>query len=1090
MQKKSFRICKKIDKRNLNWYGKIFFTLIAFLLCAELSAHSGMLWGEKNLRVSKTKWFDIIYPERCAESAAILYEKADSVYEKVTAQYGLEPAFRMPVVITPAVDQFNAFWTAVPYNHIALYDTGSSGASELAVFSETLLSTFRHELTHAVTYNMKNGFWRFMGYVFGDCVTPGMLSVTTGMAEGATVTSESAGGEGRLNDEYAKHYVKQAKIENQFPSYHDVSGAADIMPGGAPYYFNGAFHGWLQEKYGLKAYAEFWYRVVNGKNFTISGAFKKAFGIKLTKAWKEFEKDYEVPDIAANPVKAGLVQDFFEPGASDYSMMNKAGSQYESLTAAESAAGSGRLVWFDRFGGRVFSADFADAADVAAVPSPVKYRQLFSHRGLSDVRLSNDGRFLSLSYISGNAAGDTARVKLYDFGSSLQGDEANEGSAGVAGSAGFDGAAGADEVAEAAKVAEAAGASPASSGYFYTVKVSGLKEAQVVKSGGGWYLVAQKYMAQHYSLVIFQLQLSENGRRITGIQQVAEHVFGAETNPYAFTGLDDSSFGSGDLAEDSLAEGGLAGGSFAYLKKSGLNYSLCLCTLSGETVSEYAFPQGMAVRSLSYHGGSFYFSYAQKGSLPRLGSLNLKDKKLSLSGEDISGGVYNPVCLGGKIIYIGNFFRQNRLLCMQAAGKTINPTASAEEAAAAGEVHTTSSESAFTITSGETAKTNPLPSKAYNPFPYITRGIFIPLSDYSSNNFGPVSNYKSESLPFCLGGTFVTANPWTEGSSDLFQLTCGYYAPSDSVGTALTITQGTATSLFHTQTQLKSEFNSKGWRQGGIISDISSVFYFGNYSSITVSNNATGLFGHEEKAPDEYYYSLSDALTLQYSNIRRAGPGRFERAGFMLAAGIGRRCDAYFNKPSKKLKDTSVITASAAICIPHLLPFESRYGFTYNLPLTVTASLLPSSSLYGYADIYGKPVGTAFIEGSAETTLFSVDIQKAIPVFTALYLNDLYISGGYTAAGTAGTASKGGFQPAWLGDYFNALADGRGYYLASAYLKTGLEFTPNIGTFAKSSFKMNLYGLVIYTINPVNNPGKEIKPEERLNFTFGFNLNM
>ena len=236
MQKRNFRTFRKpLFRKSLKNPGKIalgksLFVLLAFFLCAELSAHSGMFWGEKNLRVTKTKWFDLIYPERSAETAAILYEKADTVYEEVTAEYGLEPFFRMPVVITPAVDQFNAFWTAVPYNHIALYDTGSSGASELAVFSETMLSTFRHELTHAVTYNMKNGFWRFMGHVFGDCVTPGMLSVTTGMAEGATVAYESSTGEGegRLNDEYAMHSVKQAKIENKFPAYHDVSGAADV----------------------------------------------------------------------------------------------------------------------------------------------------------------------------------------------------------------------------------------------------------------------------------------------------------------------------------------------------------------------------------------------------------------------------------------------------------------------------------------------------------------------------------------------------------------------------------------------------------------------------------------------------------------------------------------------------------------------------------------------------------------------------------------------------------------------------------------------------------------------------------------------
>ena len=98
---------------------KLIAGLVFSLLCAVLFAHGGMFSGEKKLRVVKTQWFDIIYPERCEASAAILFAKADGVYEEVTAQYGLTPAFRMPVIITPAVEQFNAFWTAVPYNHIA-----------------------------------------------------------------------------------------------------------------------------------------------------------------------------------------------------------------------------------------------------------------------------------------------------------------------------------------------------------------------------------------------------------------------------------------------------------------------------------------------------------------------------------------------------------------------------------------------------------------------------------------------------------------------------------------------------------------------------------------------------------------------------------------------------------------------------------------------------------------------------------------------------------------------------------------------------------------------------------------------------------
>ena len=435
---------------------------------------------------------------------------------------------------------------------------------------------------------MKNGFWRGVGKVFGDFASPGMLAVTTGMAEGATLTSESAAGEGRLNDEYAKHYVKQAKIEDKFPSYHDVSGASDGRPSGAPYYFNGAFHQWLQDEYGMEAYADFWYRIVNGKNLTVSGAFKKAFGEKLKNAWHDFESHYEVPEIPDNPVRAGLAQDFFQPDSSSYSQFNDSGSLYSSLTAA-----GGKLVWMDRLGGRVFAADEGDV--------PV-FRYMFSQRGLSDLHLSNDGRFLALNYISINNSAEKARIKIYDF----------------------------------------------SNKSFYSVKEKGLREGLIIQSGSSYYLVAQKYLAQHYSLVIFRLEFNADGSRITGTSKVSEEVLAVETNPYAFTALKD--------------------GNFAWLKKEGLNYSLCISNVEGNLIEEYAFPKGLAVRSLSYSGQgvaedeALYFSYAQKGTMPRLGKIALKEEKLYLGTDDFSGGVFEPVFWNDRLVYIGKFLQQNRIL--------------------------------------------------------------------------------------------------------------------------------------------------------------------------------------------------------------------------------------------------------------------------------------------------------------------------------------------------------------------------------------------------------------------------------------------
>ena len=1055
MPKNVLRICKWFNK-DLN--KRLYLLIIIFSLCAHSFAHNGMLSGEKDLRLAKTKWFDIIYPARCEESASILYEKADAVYEEVTAQYGLEPSFRMPVVLTPAVDSFNAFWAAVPYNHIAIYDTGSSGAGELAVFSEPLLSTFRHELTHAVTYNMKNGFWTFIGKVFGDCVAPGMLTVTSGMAEGATVTSESAAGEGRLNDEYAKHYVKQAKIEDKFPSYHDVSGAADAGPGGAPYYFNGAFHQWLQDKYGMEAYANFWFRVVNGKNFTIAGAFKKAFGIKLKKAWAQFEEDYEVPDLAANPVEAGLARDFFEPDLNEYSILNNAGSRYGSLTASAGEGAAPRLVWIDYYGGRVQTVQGGEGSEASlavkaersqhSVPAP-SIRTLFALRGINTVRLSNDGRFLAASYTSDLAATERACVKIYDF----------------------------------------------EDGSFFSVKETGLKEAVVVKNSlNEWFLLAQKYSSQHYSIAVYRLLLDDQTHKIKSVEPYTELVMEAETNPYAFTPL--------------------GNGTFAWLKKSKLSYSLCISKVDGSLIKEYSFPQGMVVRSLSYSSecgarageaeteasgqsssGIFFFSYAQKGTMPRLGTLNAEDGKLFLSDADISGAVFEPLYWQGQLVYVGEFFRQSRLLCMDL------PELAGEGAAAGYETQRVADGDNENppLQPSQAPHTPHLPSKPYISAPYLLRGILIPVSSYSTDYFGTNANYTSSAGASLLGFTYITANPWTEGSSSLYTLTGGWNSLSNSYGLDLQINSGSATSLLQTFTELKSEFDSKGWKQGGGNFTLSVNLDFSNYSSISLANAFYTRFGRQDKqlpeasseedsqdylsyafwdnqtigitAPedDRIYFMLQNVSSLTYSNIRRTGPGRFEYAGFGLGLTYGLRYDSELTEAALEYLKTSAAGAVMKIYIPHLLPIKSKYGFTYNLPLRLTAAYNPSTSIYGYTQPK-ELLGRALTDAYAETTLFGMDIQKAIPGITAFYLNDFYVSAGY-----AGTL---------MGARVKAHADEEYYYLDSVYVKTALEFTPNIGIFARPAYKISLtsaYSYVLHSQEP-------LRPENRVKLFIGLSL--
>ena len=93
--------------------------------------------------------------------------------------------------------------------------------------------------------------------------------------------------------------VVQAKLDDDFPSWRDVTGARDTYPGGTDaYIFGGEFALYLQNKYGFSKYAQFWSKA--GSSLSLSfcaGIFKKTYGISLSDEWKEFKQSLEVPQV-------------------------------------------------------------------------------------------------------------------------------------------------------------------------------------------------------------------------------------------------------------------------------------------------------------------------------------------------------------------------------------------------------------------------------------------------------------------------------------------------------------------------------------------------------------------------------------------------------------------------------------------------------------------------------------------------------------------------------------------------------------------------------------------------------------------------
>lgn len=835
-----------------------FLMFICFVFCAF--AKTGSVSGEKDLRVIQTKWFDIIYPERCYKSASILYQNVDTIYTEVTGQYGLEPKKHIPIVITPAVENLNAFWTAIPYSHIVLYDTSSDQLDSLAVFSENLLSIFRHELTHAVTNSMTNDYWTKYTNIIGDAINPGCITVTTGMSEGASLTSESANGEGRLNDEFAKHPVKQAKLEGKFPSYYEVQGTGDLDP----YIFNGSFHEWLQKEYGMEKYTQFWYNAINLNGYTVASRFKKAYSEELKTAWQRFITEYQVPDIPSNPVKEKLVKDFFAQNKENYSRKNDRGSLYTSLTSSDK-----KIYWIDSKTQSVYSTN-KESLNL----KKTKIKKVLTQKGvLYKVSASFDDKYLAISHYKNNSVTIKAQVKIYN----------------------------------------------SKTGLFYTVDEYGLKDATIIQQDNDYYLVASKFLTPNNSIQIYKINITKNGS-IKNVEKINEVILPLNVFTSEYTAIQDESFKN----------------NFAFIKKDGLKYSICVADLNGNILYEYSSPnEKIVIHSLANQKAQLHFSWAKKDTLPRDGfiTLNNSNADFYLSNKDLSGGIFEPLILDNKLFYIGQFLYQNRIFTYEPNltedYSKINGTITKKQPEQ-NLVQNQLQEESITQTNQTTEQEFLLPeSVKFNSFNYYKEGVFIPayvfLIDYLEKS--------QDILPiFCtIGSTYLTANPWTSGNNDYFVLSGAYNFWLNRTDFAIITSHGTDTSLFKFNSLVKTGFDLKnGWEGINLNFGIGSSFNFGRVSTLSIQNDTKTKLSNNslDKTLD---FSINDALSFTYSNVHFTGPGEYQKAGFTTS--VGASCN--FNKELTK-KDSQNFSyelfGSLFAYVPQLLPFDSKLESLFGLP--------------------------------------------------------------------------------------------------------------------------------------------------------------
>lgn len=258
----------------------LLFTLILSFLLTALSAQE---------YVHSTEHFDFIYSDETEESAAEIVSVAEGYYSKLVAFFDFDPEIHIPVYFESDYKQYNAHYSSYSSSHIVMYVT-SSLPELFSNTAEPFRLTFYHELTHAFTASISNGFFSFLRSVFGDIITPGSLYLDMSFVEGIAVYVESTEGEGRLNDPYSMALISEISAEGfPFTSHADIAGGLDIAPSGNLSYIAGAgFLEYLGNTYSPEKVYAFIRTAYLFPISTTNGIFRKTFGISIKDAWNGY----------------------------------------------------------------------------------------------------------------------------------------------------------------------------------------------------------------------------------------------------------------------------------------------------------------------------------------------------------------------------------------------------------------------------------------------------------------------------------------------------------------------------------------------------------------------------------------------------------------------------------------------------------------------------------------------------------------------------------------------------------------------------------------------------------------------------------
>lgn len=290
---------------------KKFFILLFIIFIFRFNIYAQIFKPFRKLYTIQTEKFEIIFPLESRRTAENLAKSADNIYNKYSKLLNSTVGGKIPITITPDINMFNSAAMIIPYSSLILYDTNLD--ENFTSYSNNFESVFIHELTHLLSLASENT--GISSKVMGNWASFVHINAVPFMMEGAPVSAESFTGFGRANDPLVKQRLRQDIYDGNFRTPIQASYLWTKIPYGNVYYeYGGLFSKYLQERFGMQKYNEFWKRMQTKLHFSflvynsgVYGAFRKVYGMKFIEVWADFQNYLVLANI--NPSEDLKVND-------------------------------------------------------------------------------------------------------------------------------------------------------------------------------------------------------------------------------------------------------------------------------------------------------------------------------------------------------------------------------------------------------------------------------------------------------------------------------------------------------------------------------------------------------------------------------------------------------------------------------------------------------------------------------------------------------------------------------------------------------------------------------------------------------------